>query len=406
MSRINGRRRVALVGIIAGLLVAPLVPGIASATPPPATPDRATALPNTPAASGSAADSLASALAVLGKSQYADAYYGMTLEDQTTLTLYMSDTNRGSAMLNAARKRAGLSATDVKVAVQDVLFTRAELRGTREALWLAAQGWLEGFGVEIYGIAVDADGGGLTVDTNDPVRAQALIDAAITGLPGGKNIAFQQGAPVEPMTRYDDYPPYAGGVYLGPSGCTSGFGMRTSTGAEAMVTAFHCFPANATVRDGGGTIMGTINSTFPYRDAEYFRTDTWAGVFTINESYTRYKNWDYNYNGQSVCQSGYPSNQICGLVVNNDDYEYRLATHAGTITVRGVRARKCAGCVAVRKGDSGGPVWVPVSGGVQSRGIVSGGQVSLGGSPQGFESILFTETGWILQGFNGSLLIG
>jgi hypothetical protein len=396
----------------------------AGATPAPSQPSKWTNLPDYPLASVSPVDDAAAALGDVARADYAASFYDLTLSSGA-IDLYMTDVTQAPDLIKLARHRMSPASKKVDVSVHAAAFSREALHAAASDL-LNRSAALAADGVELYGVAVRADGSGLTVDTNAPEKAQSLLAApgetsATPNLSRVKSaapaaVSFQVGSKAEPTTRYDDYPPYAGGVYINTAPghfCTSGFGMRQSNGTTAMITAAHCALPNTTITDGGGQVVGTVTSADTSRDAEVIPATTWQGVYTINESYTSYKNWAYNYNGQTVCQSGYTSNQICGLVVTNDDYFYTLQTDWGIIYhVEGVQASNtsCSGCVAVAGGDSGGPVWVGVTGGVQSRGINSAGQGGVigyapNGNPQ-YHTVLFNETGWILKSFGGSLLVG
>jgi hypothetical protein len=409
VNRSTPARRMALIGALALALVVPLGIESASATPAPPGLGDAVDRPNHPAGRISPADDLAGALGETGRGRFADDFFGLSVDDSGGITLYSLDTAAAPGLIQAARALAGRGSDAVPVHVRQAGFARDQLDDTRNKLFGLGELWkLQG--VEIYGIAINNDGSGLTANTNDPDRARVMLADGLVDAPGGANIVFELGSPPEPLTRYNDYPPYAGGVFItdwsSGADCTSGFGMRLPNGTTAMVTAAHCWLPGTVVRDGGGQVMGTAGAQFRYRDAQYIPTNTWSGVFTLGESYTQYKNWNFSYNGQYVCQSGYVSNQICSLRVVNDDYAYVADPWWGApYTARGVRTYRCSGCAAGRSGDSGGPVWVSVSGGVQSRGIVSFGEGRIGTS-NAFQYMTFGETGWILQYYGGSLLVG
>lgn len=215
----------------------------------------------------------------------------------------------------------------------------------------------------------------------------------------------------------DTTTPYAAGTRIrtedpssDPDWCTSGFGMRTSSGGTAMVSAAHCFEIGDRMRSGALTVtMGTVNQRTTIYDAAAAPTNTYEVVFYEGSNWTRYGSWNYSYNGQSVCQSGYPSDRICALEVIDDDYVFQSDDGSWR---RSVRTSRGPGGITVRGGDSGGPVYVTQSNGLkQSRGIVSAGDYCEFARDR-FDrpnftcsNMMFTETGRILDQLNGSLLV-
>lgn len=390
----------------------------AGATPKPAEPDAWTSTPNTPFVSLTPVDDVAAVVGDLGRTRYSDSYYDLALtEDRAAVDLYMNDISAADQLIAEAHRNLDPAAQEVFIAVHQAKYERSVLHAASDEILRRARDF-SAQGVDIFGISTRYDGSGLTVDTSSPEKAADLVRTTGTGEVAPEDVSFvyvSEGA--APASRYDDYPPYAGGVVLNVGGvhnlCTSGFGMRLTNGAGAIATAGHCAPAGRTIYDGGGQIVGSVNSArFPSRDAEIIPAATWSGVYTEGEQYVSYKNFAYSYVNQLVCQSGYSSNKICSLAIMDDDFSYTTTTDFGEYwLVYAVKTEPlfCPTCVAVAGGDSGGPVWAPATDGVQSRGINTagyGGVIGYGynGNPQ-YHIGLFSETGWILQYYSAALLI-
>lgn len=185
------------------------------------------------------------------------------------------------------------------------------------------------------------------------------------------------------------------GPNTGGSICSSAFGVA-QWGSEFLITASHCFDLGQNVWSGGGVYyIGPIVGWQRRNDAASIGpTDAWSGVWTSNDSWTRYRDSAWTYNGQEVCQSGVATNYTCGIWTVDPGASWDFGD--GNIIV-GVRACAPSGFTAARGGDSGGPVYNwHADGRLQSRGIVSGfSQANLwdaSGRAIGGQCLLFTET--------------
>jgi hypothetical protein len=396
----------------AATMAVALVVAVSGPTPATAgTEDRPVADPFSVGDRPAAAQGFARFVGELGLGDYADVFAGLVVDPKADrLTLFGTDTARLSTLVADARKRAPEALRSVPVDLQSSRYTRQHLEKVRSGLWREAAGW-KSLGVQTYTISVRSDGSGLDVTSNQPARYRALVGGLTSlGVPRA-DVAVRSGPRITVTSRQDDYAPYWGGAPLLGQGdtqfrCSSAFGMRSnSTGFEYLVTAEHCFEQYEDIRDGGGDFIGEAwieNETY---DAIGIRTDAGGGVFVDNDSRAFiYGRAVYSWNGEVVCQSGFRSNRICTIRVVNDNTTWE--DDSGKIR-HGVLGQQCTGCIAVRHGDSGGPVWATGWDGIgESRGIASAGGGAVGdpNGSGGYEIIAWTETIPVL-GFLGSSLI-
>jgi hypothetical protein len=360
----------------------------------------------------------ASAIGDLGawgiKAPYAGSFAGIEVDEKAQrVTVYAKDVDRAREMVAAARRRVDARVRkQVKVEFRRSKYSRAELESARDRFWTSVP-QLKQAGTEVYGVAVKPNG--LTVDVADPAKARSLMqtrgftEAAAPGV----DVTFRLGerskdAPpaksrpgsgsVGVLSRYDDYPPFAAGIYLQHPAlgfCSSGFSIAQS-GVTYLMTAGHCFNPGTQVSTGGGSPIGPVVSHNPLTDAASIATSTWSGVFYFGENWTHFRDSLWSYNGERVCHSGYISDQICLTVV---DEEYWWIGDNGYQRM-GVRARSDPGCgPGSYEGDSGGPVWSwRTDWGLHSRGMVSSGGF-------GSDYINFTETNRLLEQWPGTRIL-
>jgi hypothetical protein len=175
-----------------------------------------------------------------------------------------------------------------------------------------------------------------------------------------------------------------------------------------LVTAAHCYPDGAAVYTGwqnnGRNLIGTV----AYRSDDYdaIAIDTAATGSTLGEEWDGACNPNgtcnvysvtsvgFNYDGDLVCQDGYTSGIVCGLLITAENTSWR---GDNGIIHYGVEAQQVNGQPGGRSGDSGGLVFALVGNNVrQARGIVSGGQFN---EP----TLFFTEVAYIFDAFGFQL---
>lgn len=247
-------------------------------------------------------------------------------------------------------------------------------------------------------MALHPEGNGLVATVNEPAKAQAAMAGGnAIGAMAESDLDLQRGQRATKTSRYFDTEPFAGGIALsrnasGGHWCTSAFAIRQGN-AEFLMTAEHCYQVGAPVHQGGGYHLDNVVSVHPNFDAASIRTDTWSGVYVLNEDiWNNYRSAQWTRNGMNICQSGYTSNQICDLTVTADNTTWN---YGDGIIRHGAIACRPSGPGA-RGGDSGGPVYSFRSDGLlDSRGIVSG---------TAGNCLYFTHTNNLLSAWNVELI--
>ncbi|WP_406290674.1 hypothetical protein [Embleya sp. NBC_00896] len=328
---------------------------------------------------------LADAVATVGASSEKGSYAGVRIEGGTrSVTLYLTDTGRKSAVVDAARK-LDPAIDPAFLRVKQAAHTRGELEAARGRLTDATRR----LGITITGIAAPQDGSGLRVDAPDPDavrRALAMVPASRTA-----SALDEAGVPVETAqedalvatSRARDTAPWMAGAKLtnnyGAS-CTSGLPtVRISDGRPFLVTAAHCFSNGNSVytgsQNGGRNYVGQVTARANHVDAIAIDTKAtgrtwsweWDGPQNSNKAYKVTSVRNSTERDPAVCHDGYTSGVVCGIKVKDADYMWWMDDDL----VFGVKGERSAGTSA-RPGDSGGLVFA-ISGSTtrQARGIVS-----------------------------------
>ncbi|GGK76391.1 hypothetical protein [Mangrovihabitans endophyticus] len=213
--------------------------------------------------------------------------------------------------------------------------------------------------------AVDGSRVVVSVDTRGGLARQALPAVSVP-------VEVVDPGPRELTTRRDDWAPWSGGADLinGNARCTTGFPVRNAANQRFLLTAGHCGSNGDQIRDGSGEFMGTFANDNDQHDLGMVSTPggvdptMYVGGVDSN-NVLRVDGWDWTFPGELLCQSGGSSARdiggpVCGLRVE------KYNTDPGDA----VEARQVDGAVAVRPGDSGGPVYsASASGGVIAKGI-------------------------------------
>ncbi|WP_086666789.1 hypothetical protein [Lentzea kentuckyensis] len=321
-------------------------------------------------------------------------FAGLSVDRKTqTITLHAKDLTAARTLVAAVPGTAAM-----KIDFRAAKHSRSELRKAADLLWKSAANWKASSAIEVYSIALNPDGSGLKVRAND---VAAVSTAATSGVP--LSVERGEGGAV-PASRYDDDPPFSGGIHLGSGGasfCSSAFGVRQ--GAQTfLMTAAHCYEGG--VGDGpvqtgmGGHHIGYVSGWDSTRDAASVATNAWSGVWTNDSSWTHYRDSAWSYNNNEICQSGVHTGYTCGIFVADQATSW---TFSGWPTpIYGVRACAPQGYFAVRSGDSGGPVYDwHADGKVRSRGIISAGDAELATTGRS-RCMYFAETNAILNSWS------
>jgi hypothetical protein len=184
-------------------------------------------------------------------------------------------------------------------------------------------------------------------------------------------VSTRVGAISEATRLSDDEPHYGGArIWRNAGGgfyelCTSGFKVhRTSTDANGLVTAGHCGPVDGvwksgTIGDTGAYYVGDakVKADYPEWDAEFLTGSTYRNrIYTSPSQSYRDVTDDRNANSdETVCLSGYRTEEVCNVVATNVDtwvcYSQNVCTYHLSV------GNKTNLTGIGRTGDSGGPVY-------------------------------------------------
>ena len=272
----------------------------------------------------------------------------------------------------AASKPKGVSV----VLAEGARLSRAEIHASARSL--SNSDLVGRFG--IVGIDVADDSSGMVVQVSGSSRLTPGDMTELTAVLGQSAIEVEYGvaAATTYATRWSDGNPWKGGgaMSVNGAGCSTGFAVLAG-GYGRLLSARHCDPTgNGVVYSGGGTliapggssvsVVGAIDSMLvdpsasPATTAKVYRSGYSSGTLSTVKSW--YSNWP----GDPVCASGAYSGEHCGTVYDDNDY---VVIDGYTVNVIQVSAP--SGMMG-GSGDSGGPLFKLVTGGVQARGILLG----------------------------------
>ncbi len=196
--------------------------------------------------------------------------------------------------------------------------------------------------------------------------------------------------------RYQDRYPYWGGAGIATAGwsdlfgavCTAGIPMRKSNGQDIIVTAGHCasgssvrfYSLSGSTPPSWSNLLGSTSgyrNTFNEPVSGYADIVAWPvskaeGVIWVGGKRTTssldIKEWRGGTPAYDtpLCTSGATTGQVCTFRVNGGDHYLNFGN--GRIGPF-IQARITGSCIA--KGDSGGPVYQSVSGGVRVYGTIT-----------------------------------
>lgn len=237
------------------------------------------------------------------------------------------------------------------VRVEDARFTMAQLRAASATLEQRLRG-----DSRFHGIKAEPDASGLIVkfDAGAPAAATTLSDV---GVPAAVVVEPR----LRPVSRDNDSSPWSGGARIVNTsigaGCTSGFGVNTSGGGRAILTAGHCGEGGHRITDGGGELIGNVgadDNTFDVlivpTNAVSNRIYIGGGTSTQQRTVT---GGGAPFVGERLCQSGNTSANTVGGPICDLQVLYE-----GTDSQRLWEAEQLGGQQAARPGDSGGPVYL------------------------------------------------
>ncbi|NEA37297.1 hypothetical protein G3I17_37500 [Streptomyces sp. SID13031] len=205
-------------------------------------------------------------------------------------------------------------------------------------------------------------------------------DASVEALESLDGVRASAGS-LQRTSRVNDTPTggHWGGAMIKSASkyCTAGFSVvRRSDGRRGAVTAGHCGGVG-TVWNSGTNYYGTTTGRTNYPDYDQslltgssYGSKIWTdGPGDSLDTRTVKAAGDPSL-GSFICQSGYKSLSMCGLTVKSLSAKYCDTDGCTTYVIRATRGN----AIAIRGGDSGGPMYTTSSsGGATIRGLAFAG---------------------------------
>lgn len=270
---------------------------------------------------------------------------------------------------------AGFAATSVSADAQAALSTVQK----KIASYVAKNGT-----TYTFGSWSDPATGAVVVETNAPAK----VVASVTALPSTASFAAtpvqvtKQGVD-DTWHRRDDVPAFyaGGGIAFGGGICSSGYPVKTSSGARYMVTAGHCFANGAAVRtesgaNAYGTVVGRALASLGSGPVDMelmtgasYAARVFTGGVTSTSSIPIVSGGNASVGYNAYCHSGRTTGEHCGHTAQS--VTGQVCTSSGCKSPVIV----FTGGTMIQPGDSGGSFYAKNSSGAYIRGhvIASGG---------------------------------
>ncbi|MFI8102792.1 hypothetical protein [Streptomyces sp. NPDC086023] len=237
---------------------------------------------------------------------------------------------------------------------------------------------------------LNADGSGVTVGVAARARAAADPMPELRNAARMPDVALKLG--VAGITddalfsRGNDAPPWKGGIRTTNTEglCSTGFAVLAGSTGK-LLSASHCDPSgNLAVRDGAGqtiapggasvaVIAGIDSMLIDPSDSPATTPRVFRGGHS-STSTSLVKGWYSNWPGDPVCSSGASTGEHCGTVYDDSD----VYVNGDGVRIGVIQVAAPAGQIMGGQGDSGGPMFKTVSGGVQARGILISADTTAG----------------------------
>lgn len=248
-------------------------------------------------------------------------------------------------------------------------------------------------------------------------KIRSLVKPPVRFASGASSLSLEVG------TRRNDRPAFYGGSAIsigsrsGPL-CTAGFAV-IHKGYGKLATALHCDPEGTRdIYTPAGVKIATKGTSARHAGLDSMLIDPIASPATgayiyrggwATSQISSVRNWYSNNKGERVCHSDAATGERCGKIIN--DFA-RIPGVSNKIGIH-VRAEKA---ILSAPGDSGGPWFLPLSNGVQARGIhwgrftqdgkshiVSCDSATLPSTPHCSEESLYVPISTILNHFGAKL---
>ena len=324
---------------------------------------------------------VASALGEQGRGAFAGIYSNLSLDQaHGKVILYVTDTARAAKLIRAAaHAHPGIQTSRVQVV--KAAFSMQAINAQIHRIMTAAAA-VPPADLTIYGAGPAPDGSGIQLTVKPESVAHVRANMATSG---GIPVTVSAGAQATPATwRWNDTFPLIGGEavvgpgYTGPGLCTSGIAAENSSHRDLLLTANHCFPANAKVFGDGNPIgnfdavppghyFGLIKGNNDTYDAEVIDTGKYNGAGVNGDEADQPQgkwypvtSYNYSYNMDVVCQDGVKSyyekwGVPCGIEVVNNNWTQNETWGGKVHSVQGVVGYN--GTYTGQGGDSGALVF-------------------------------------------------
>lgn len=313
-----------------------------------------------------------------------DEFAGVTVDEKRRVaTVYVVD-NRYSAafkrLYERTHQRLRFPTDDLDIEYKVVARDQASLERVKEDI-TSDQSWAERAGGKIYQWGVSPDKNVVSVGVEEVTPE---LERAAKERFGSSVELFETEATERTASRLHDTQPFWGGSPITDriSLCSSGFTVFNQVnGQRGMLTAGHCGALDATMLHDGqffGTLTARtlVNNSFDRGVVLGASYDPliWTGSFPpqgpFNSTSAEFVvSFRLVTKGQSICLDGSQHGEVCGVTVGDQDICRNFPNSSPANTCHLTVAQK-SGSFIVGGGDSGGPAFVRVTGGVSAVGII------------------------------------
>ncbi|MTD15439.1 hypothetical protein GIS00_15990 [Nakamurella sp. YIM 132087] len=313
----------------------------------------------------------------------------------TTITVFrQGDPMAGSDILGGYRAVAG----QITISFQTAELTSREV-SRLDATLIDVATTTNVFGSDVASWGTDLPGGTFTVwyaETSPESGINTALSADVKEDPDLANLFAKvryskMVGQLQPASRTADTSPYYGGSLISPSGCSTGFSVRsTQTSSYYQTTAWHCIPSNNhTVNTGAGAPLGTVSSEDGYTDSSYIKVRSGAssaprifdGAYPNGTQSKLVVGMSLPNAGDRLCLSGAKSYARCNGQLGTGR-TWTLPKPTGeTTTASGSLISSFDGTWLIARGDSGGPVFRNTNGNTQA---LAYGTISLVSAQSGY----------------------